>query len=538
MSYQKQNFYEGQVLTHEHLNYIENGLESLSLTGKVESGYPKDTHLITKDDYITGKYLKDGKFSAGAVNYRVAKFYVEYDSNVYFYTKYGITRDDVAFCFLVGYTDDTYTTVDKIYVKSTPRNVIGRTLFLTKGYYAVSWYDKDDANIKDHECLVIAQASQRPYNKKRTKKDYTLNNSDMLLFNNATINENNEVTVGGGKANKAILVGDFMCWHYSLTAKFKCATGSDFSFVMGKDNQRGVGLQVGLVKEGDSSIVNVYTVDEEPTTILTTYTLEKIVFEPEEQYTLKLSFDTMNDEENPQKVLTIEVYDDYNNVEKFEIVAYANGQKWEGFGPPIYYSNSDSCTVYDFTLSVSHYYDPQNLKAVVFGHSFVQANATPIAQRASAFTYMLEKALGKGRVINFGYGGDTAAGVVPRMISAKKIYQDAPYVFLCLGANDTSIAAEKYLADLQEAIKIVESIGATPILFTQCHIDTIMKEPMLIENEWIRSSGYPYVDMYKVYANKDGSCKSELQNADQCHPNVEGHELLFQRIKIDCPFVF
>ena len=86
MSYQKQNFYKGQVLTHEHLNYIENGLESLSLTGKIESGYPKDTHLITQDDYITGKYLKDGKFSAGAVNYRVAKFHVEYDSKVYFYT--------------------------------------------------------------------------------------------------------------------------------------------------------------------------------------------------------------------------------------------------------------------------------------------------------------------------------------------------------------------------------------------------------------------------------------------------------------------
>jgi hypothetical protein len=81
-------------------------------------------------------------------------------------------------------------------------------------------------------------------------------------------------------------------------------------------------------------------------------------------------------------------------------------------------------------------------------------------------------------------------------------------------------------------------MGITPVLFTIPHANYIMTNDMLEINDWIRKSGYHYVDMYEVFANKDGSCKEDLFLGDKVHPSVEGHKYIFNRIKMDCPFLF
>ena len=81
-------------------------------------------------------------------------------------------------------------------------------------------------------------------------------------------------------------------------------------------------------------------------------------------------------------------------------------------------------------------------------------------------------------------------------------------------------------------------MGIEPILFTIPHANYEMTDSMLRINDWIRSSGYHYVDMYKVFANSDGTCKTELFMDDKIHPTITGHLYIYHRIQFDCPFLF
>ena len=188
-------------------------------------------------------------------------------------------------------------------------------------------------------------------------------------------------------------------------------------------------------------------------------------------------------------------------------------------------------------MSIHHYYDIENAKVAIFGHSFVQGDSL-LDDRAGGFAYLLADELGNDKVLNFGLGGDTVSGMNEKIANSKRFIKNCDYALLCIGTNDLGLSSKKYINELKKSIKLIEKMDITPILFTIPHAHHNMTDDMIAINDWIRNSGYHYVDMYEVFANDDESCKKELFMDDKIHPTIEGHAYILKRIKTDCPFLF
>lgn len=360
----------------------------------------------------------------------------------------------------------------------------------------------------------------------------TVKNADLKMSGKAKKNADGTVTVGGGAANRAYLAGGFQASHYAMSAKFTVAEDSEtFSFVMGKDgSQFGYWAEAAVI-DGKSYVLisnnTGYTgLDPEKKALDFDLTCGK-------EYTLKMTFDILH-KTTGGKQMTVEVFGEGD--EYFKVATSCNG-----YGNPFYYSNAKGCIVSDFDLSIQHYFDVENAKIAIFGHSFVEAD-TMGSDRKNGFAYLFEteftKKHGDGTVLNFGLGGDNVTGMYNKIVNSERFVKNCDYALLCIGTNDRSSSADAFLDTLKKAIKALEDMGITPILFTVPHGDYEMKDSMKEVNEWIKESGYDYVDMYKVFANSDGSCKQSMFMADKIHPTAEGQKAIFNQIKKDCPFLF
>ena len=357
----------------------------------------------------------------------------------------------------------------------------------------------------------------------------SIGNADLTLCRKAKRSRDNIVTVGGGEDNKAYLKGGFQGSHFSMSAKFKVAKDSNFSFVMGKDSES-FGFWVELISEDGKSHLNIYK--DLSLNVSSGATIsEELDFSlrPDEEYTLKLTFDIWTKDVSTKEML-VEILGDVG--EYFSYTTDCNA-----YGDPFYYSNAKSCTVYDYSLSLNHYYDIDTTKVAIFGHSFVEGDSL-LDDRAGGFAYLLEDELGQKKVLNFGLGGDTVSGMNEKIANSKRFIKNCDYALLCIGTNDLGLSSKKYIKELKKSIKLIEKMDITPILFTIPHAHHNMTDDMIAINDWIRNSEYHYVDMYEVFANDDGSCKKELFMDDKIHPTIEGHAYILKRIKTDCPFLF
>ena len=375
--------------------------------------------------------------------------------------------------------------------------------------------------------LIDGTVINLPRSKSDNMSFVSLTNYDLALSGSATRHENGTVVTGGGKANRAYLYGGFQSNHFTMSAKVKVDEPSDFSFVIGKDNNN-YGFYVDIRTSEGVSYLDIYKDQIGDFTSPKISNVLDFVLLPGRFYLIKLTFETIIDV-NPQKLMTVEIIGEQN-----EYYSYAT--RANAYGNPFYYSDSEACSVYDFNLSIQHYYDLRNAKVAVFGHSFVEGDSLG-ANRSQGFAYLLENELGKGLVINFGLGGDTVNGMYNKICSSKKFTSNCEYALLCVGTNDRGLSYEKYIEGLQKCINEIENQGIIPILFTIPHANYVMTEAMLKENEWIRSSGCRYVDMYKVFADESGNCKEELFLTDKIHPTVTGHQYIMNRIKLDCPYL-
>ena len=70
---------------------------------------------------------------------------------------------------------------------------------------------------------------------------------------------------------------------------------------------------------------------------------------------------------------------------------------------------------------------------------------------------------------------------------------------------------------------LLKKNGITPIFFTICPINLTINPAFRETNAYIRTAS---------------DIKEELYFDDKVHPNAEGHQMIFNRIKMDCPFLF
>lgn len=109
------------------------------------------------------------------------------------------------------------------------------------------------------------------------------------------------------------------------------------------------------------------------------------------------------------------------------------------------------------------------------------------------------------------------------------------YILWCLGMNDGSDTTEPsktWKTGVDIVVSTCKEYGITPILATIPTVPSINHEN---KNQWIRNSGYRYVDFAKaVGATSEGVWYTGMLD-DGVHPTAEGAKALYNRLLTDFP---
>ncbi len=172
-------------------------------------------------------------------------------------------------------------------------------------------------------------------------------------------------------------------------------------------------------------------------------------------------------------------------------------------------------------------------RTMVIGDSFVeQAGRNPLcgyAQRIYEAT--------RGNVFIDGRGGATAADTLKRIVVSLGCCHPR-YVVLNVGTNDSAGSdTDAFIENLGALISIVEGTGAVPVLVTiprRGDIDNLAF--MRTANNWIKNSGYGYIDLAAVLSTGDSETQDSTKFiADKIHPNISGGEAIYRHIKAKLP---
>lgn len=104
----------------------------------------------------------------------------------------------------------------------------------------------------------------------------------------------------------------------------------------------------------------------------------------------------------------------------------------------------------------------------------------------------------------------------------------------CLGMNngDSGAVNSSWLSCIEEVLAICKEKRIVPILAT---IPTCPKVDNTYKNDWVRASGYRYVDFSKAVGVNGTSWYSGMLSADEIHPTELGAKALASRVCIDVP---
>ncbi len=142
---------------------------------------------------------------------------------------------------------------------------------------------------------------------------------------------------------------------------------------------------------------------------------------------------------------------------------------------------------------------------------------------------------GYNKVLLSGYSGmNTQSGLADFKVAIQKGTPE--FAVWCLGMNNgdkTEEPNEPWLESTKEFLEICKEKGITPILST---IPTTPKVNNRPKNEWVRNSGYRYIDFDRaVGADKDSAWYPNMLGADNVHPDVNGAAALYSQVLVDFP---
>ena len=180
---------------------------------------------------------------------------------------------------------------------------------------------------------------------------------------------------------------------------------------------------------------------------------------------------------------------------------------------------------------------PIKTKLAVFGNSFIEGANLGYGDIDKRYVQLIADAIGEDIFID-GRGGESSSGLLTKYPTDSLC--DAEYTMIAIGTND--FAYSSWLANIESIIELVEAKGSVPVLVTVSRRTDGTDNLSFIQqaNAWVRSSGYAYLDVAKAISlNNDGeTINAELYYSDNVHPNVAGHQAIFNRSLIDLPFLY
>lgn len=171
----------------------------------------------------------------------------------------------------------------------------------------------------------------------------------------------------------------------------------------------------------------------------------------------------------------------------------------------------------------------------VVGDSFVEGGT--MSTKTNRWVGMLKTLVGEKNCIVMGRGGASLLADNVRLFEQIRKC-NAAYVILESVANDDSFSY--WLAGLQILLRLCEANNATPILTTYTPLvnaSSAAISKMNSVNEWVRNSGYKYLDINKALSDDGVTYKEGYYLPDGVHPSQAGHLAIFNRLKVDCPYL-
>ena len=203
-----------------------------------------------------------------------------------------------------------------------------------------------------------------------------------------------------------------------------------------------------------------------------------------------------------------------------------------------------SVNVISGSVTINHVHDistqPYAVKLCMTGDSYIEG-ASLNDDKNSRYAYLIKQEL-DGNVFISAQGGSKMQLALEMMNNYIFDLCYPKYFLIAFGMNDTDYDA--WLKNAQTAISILESKNIIPILAT---IPPVTGESMSGNNQvhmqmntWIRNHDYPYIDIAKMLSSgNDGvTAGSSFFLSDGVHPTAASHLLIFNRAKIDLPFLF
>ena len=502
------------------------------------SKIPSVQNLFTEQDILSyTRITNTGAFETTGSNYKTYKFNVS-KAGWYFIQSGQNSYSNPELC---KYTDGTYGTLSAKIIDDNSAGVPARITglyYLEVGYYALCHGPAFTDSV-----VITEYAGVVSYLDEGAKAIFNTIDSNYpgVIVRGTSARTTGGINLKSGYSNRVSLDAGFVCAHYTMA----------FRFVSTND----VALVVGYSIDNYATLSNHFKVVGGTTNKFYYYSSANDST-PEEH---AIGFSVNSDEE----YLFVLTWNNDNGKFKLELFGQFNEYaSWELDGNPgsipMFYSETDDTLVESFQLSPQCYYDLNNAKLGVFGHSFVQASTMRGSGLQYSFVGLLASALGEDKVLNFGLGGENYYNALSKLNNELLFVKNTEYALAYLGVNDVFGGitgaqliqrAENFVARFKKQYNIV------PILFTcQPSVpgNTLagaysgVQQAALDYNAWLRSSGYLYVDAEQAFVDinvktttpTNSNIKTGLFLADGVHPNADGHRAIFNRIKMDCPFLF
>ena len=189
-------------------------------------------------------------------------------------------------------------------------------------------------------------------------------------------------------------------------------------------------------------------------------------------------------------------------------------------------------------MFVSSPYNP-HVQAMIIGASFIDGD-TVVSQGGQylKFSCKIQEKIGADSYVIGGRGGDAITSSSFQYLQKEVALFCPKYLTPYFGTNYNNI--DTYISNFEAFTAWLVKVGVEPILVT---ISPVVDNPtknaiILQENQWVRNSGFRYVDVYKAVTDGNGNWIEGYVLADGTHPTAAGHQAIYEAFVREVPELF
>jgi lysophospholipase L1-like esterase len=201
------------------------------------------------------------------------------------------------------------------------------------------------------------------------------------------------------------------------------------------------------------------------------------------------------------------------------------------WGKPFIGCEAGSISVSGFLLSTPFNTSP---RLAAWGDSFIEGNS--LSDPAQRYISLIKDSIGHQNISILGRGGETSTSINSRFPKENLWFSGAKYALVAIGVNDSNFTVWKN--NMQKYMDSLKKNNVIPIIATLSpRSDRI---PFIIQvNDWIRNDyNGAYIDISKAISPTGTYWTSGMSLVDGIHPSVAGHQAIYDRIKIEAPYIF